>query len=159
MIKKEPNEAVLADAKDFLQKNKVGILATLDNYKGELYPSGSMCTYVLKDAKNIVILISDLALHTKNIKADNHVSMAIYEQNAKDYQNSARISLLAKARKVESISEEFQKVNELYSSSFPEAKTFLNIPGFSYYILESTRVHFIQGFGKIYTFEAELLKA
>lgn len=51
MIKKEPNEAVLADAKDFLRKNKVGILATLDNYNNELYPSGSMCTYVLKDEK------------------------------------------------------------------------------------------------------------
>lgn len=69
--------------------------------------------------KNIVILISDLALHTKNIKADNHVSMAIYDQKAKDYQNSARISLLAKARKVELQSKEFQEINELYSSSFP----------------------------------------
>lgn len=158
MIRKELNKDVILSAKKFLKSTDAGILSTLTQHEGETYPTGSMCTYVVTNEGNIAILISDIALHTRNIKANNHVSMTIYDTKAKDKQMSARISVNGKARQVESGTSEFEEINEKYLTFFPEAKMFFQIHGFNYYVIEPAMSHFIQGFGKIYTFEGSLLK-
>lgn len=156
-MEKQLDKEVILSAKKFLKSNDAGILSTLTKYENEIYPTGSMCTYVLSDEGDIIILISDLALHTKNILADNNVSMSFYEPNSKNRQTSQRISVVGKAVKVQKDTKEFEQINKKYATFFPESKTFLQIKGFDYYTIKPLMSHYIQTFGKIFTFEGSLL--
>lgn len=155
-MRPEVNESVIKDAKKFLRQKDAGILSTLHAINDEIYPFGSMTPYVFTLEGEIAILISDIAVHTKNIKADNHACITVHDYEATNKQAASRISVVGKINKIEDEAKK-SAVSERYLNFFPEAKSYWNAHDFHFYTLRPEKVHYVQTFGKIFTFDGALL--
>jgi putative heme iron utilization protein len=144
--------------RSFLHKIDTGVLSTQMEHEGEVYPYGSICPYVLTPGGEIIILISEIAAHTKNINSNQNVSFTVYDQDAENKQRSSRCSILSKATVVGDESESSMAV-ELYTKFFPESKKYFEAHDFNFYKLSAERVRYIQGFGKINWIEGSDFKA
>src|SRR3982751_4670427 len=85
-------------ARSLMRRSRQGALATLMAGSGDPYCSlvNIACYF---DASPI-LLISRLALHTKNILADNRVSLMLDERAAGDPLEGARIMLAGRAEEI-----------------------------------------------------------
>lgn len=156
-MRTEMPQDVIQDAKAFLRSIDAGILSTLHDIDGEAFPFGSMCPFVLSLEGEIIILISDIAMHTKNIKSDDKVAFTVFNPNAEYKQGSGRISLVGRATLVEDESEKYIQVRERYLKFFPRAKGYFKTHDFHFYTIKPVKAHYVQTFGKIYTFDGTLL--
>jgi hypothetical protein len=131
----------------FLKQHQSGILSTQSQrYPG--YPFGSLVPYLISDSGQIVIYISELAEHSKNIALDNRVALTVSEtDNPRSPASGARITCLAKASPID-ISQR-PALETCYRQRFDDAETILALPGFHFYQLELTAVRLISGFGEI----------
>lgn len=131
-----------------------GVLSTISlDVAG--FPFGSVTPYCL-DADFIPnILISSIAQHTKNIQANQKVSLLISESHNKtNKQSLSRLTYLALAEKVV----QDEDIKQRYLSYFPSAAGYFKTHDFSFYRLNPVRLRFIGGFGKIYWIESADLK-
>ncbi len=133
-----------------LQNNNNAYLAT-HSVDCEGYPFASFVPYVLDDTNAIIILISALAEHTKNIEQNSKISLLIIdehsEQFSQDKPQAARISLFCLAEKV--AKEKQLLVADQYVSVFPDSKMFYEKLDFSFFRLLPQRVRLIEGFGRV----------
>jgi putative heme iron utilization protein len=120
----------------------------------EGFPFGSTTPYCL-DANFVPnILVSSIAQHTKNIVANNKVSLFISEQSSQtNKQALGRLTYLGEALKVT----EDAAIKQRYLNYFPEARDYFSTHNFSFYQIRPVRLRFIGGFGKIYWIEKESL--
>src|SRR5437667_6913381 len=89
-----------AAAKKLLREGRSGALATLMPGSGDPYCSLVNVATAADGAP--LLLISRLALHTKNILADARVSLMLDERKADDPLEGARVMLMGSAAKTES---------------------------------------------------------
>src|ERR1700754_1322122 len=82
-------------AKSLLRKSRQGALATLMAASGD--PYCSLVNVAAHADASPILLISRLAVHTKNILADNRVSLMLDERVAGDPLEGARIMLAGRA--------------------------------------------------------------
>lgn len=152
-------EEIIAQAKRFLRQIDAGILSTLHSIPDlGLYPFGSLCPYVFTLEGEIALFISDIAIHTKNLREDPKGCMTIFESQAKYKQAAARLSVLGDLALVPSGSSKYDLISERYFTFFPEAQSYLQTHQFFFYVLNPVKVHYVLTFGKIYTFEGHLLR-
>ncbi|PYP84948.1 MAG: heme iron utilization protein [Blastocatellia bacterium AA13] len=138
------NEAL--EARKLLYSESVGVLSTHStDIPG--YPFGSITPFTLNHQGEPVILISDIAQHTRNIKADNKISLTVFDQYASDPQSAGRITWIGDA---EPIDETDSRARERYLRYFPAAASYFDTHDFSFYRLNLKRARFIGGFGRIY---------
>ncbi|WP_127717365.1 HugZ family protein [Halobacteriovorax sp. HLS] len=140
-------------AKALLHKIDTGVLATQMNYEGEVYPYGSICPFVLTPTGEVIILISEIAMHTKNIHIDPNISFTVYDQTAPNKQKASRCSIVGKATLLKEGAQK-ELACELYTKFYPESKRYFEAHDFNFYSLTAARVRFIEGFGKISWIEA-----
>jgi putative heme iron utilization protein len=127
-----------------------GVLATQSlSIKG--FPFGSVTPYLMTEQGNLIIYASDIAQHSRNMKADPHVSLCVYDGAQSDSQASARVTVLALAE-ADAVSQEHQ---QQYFALFPQAKKYVEAHDFRFYLLNTERVRYIGGFGEIYWFSQE----
>lgn len=133
------------DPVSFIKQHQSGILSThSQRYPG--YPFGSVVPYLIAPTGRIAIFISELAEHTKNILADNKVSLTISETSHTDNPAAdARITLVASAI----VSEQQNALRAIYLQQFDDAEIVLTLAGFQFYELELVAVRLIAGFGEI----------
>jgi heme iron utilization protein len=110
------------------------------------YPFGSVVPYAVAENGHAVIVISNLAQHYKNIKANPKVSLTILEAGGKNVQARGRLTYLADATPVDAGD---QDARERYYKHFPEAREFTESHGFFFYRLKPVKLRFIGGFGNI----------
>lgn len=143
------------NARALLRAEKDGILST-HSLDVPGYPFGSVTPYSLDKKGRPVILISDLAQHTKNIEADPKISLTITASTlSRDVQANARLTFLGDARKLE---EDEGDAKERYLRKFPHAKNYFSAHNFFFYVLELKRARYIEGFGKIWWVEPNELE-
>ncbi len=116
------------------------------------YPFGSVVPYSLDRQGQPVILISDIAQHTKNIIADPRVSIICLEQAADDQQAAGRVTLLADAEKIPASDAD---AIWRYYSFFPHSRDYHKTHGFDFYRLKPRKIRFIGGFGRIHWLQPE----
>ena len=139
-------------AKKFLRNRDVGVLSTLHAINGEAFPYGSICPFISTSESKIVILISEIALHTKNILENKKVGFTVFDMEAKNKQASGRVSLMGQIEKVNPTErEDYKEIEERYLTFFPEAKHYFKAHDFNFYETSPLKVHFIEGFGKIFS--------
>lgn len=124
-----------------------GVLSTI-SLDLEGYPFGSVTPYCLNENREPLILISTIAQHTKNINANNKVSLTVFKNEGDDVQESGRVTYLGDAV----ISESEQDKN-IYTRHFPKSKDYFNFHDFKLYKIELKRIRFIGGFGSIHWVE------
>ena len=87
-------------ARTLLLSQRHGVLATM-SLELPGYPFGSITPYTLDHAGAPLILISTLAQHTRNIWADNKVSLTVHDAANPDVQAAARLTWIGDADKVD----------------------------------------------------------
>jgi putative heme iron utilization protein len=124
-----------------------GVLSTVSlSVNG--FPFGSVTPYLMTEAGDLVVYASDIAQHSRNMKADSRVSLCIHDASQSDSQASARLTFLANAQ-ADAVDEATQ---HKYMSLFPQAKKYVQAHDFRFYLLKLERLRYIGGFGEIYWF-------
>jgi putative heme iron utilization protein len=113
------------------------------------HPFGSLVPYALDNQGRPVILVSRLAEHTRNMKADPRVSLLAHD-TASDPQAGARVTLLGNAAPLEASDPAAVRYRHL----FPDSERLLALGDFSFFALEPLAVRFIEGFGSIHWISA-----
>src|SRR5262249_44117714 len=109
-------------AKSLLRRSRQGALATLMTDSGD--PYCSLVNHATHSNGSPILLISRLAIHTKNILADARVSLMLDERAEGDPLEGARIMLLGRAE--EAGSEELEHVRRRYLNAHPSAEAFVD---------------------------------
>ncbi len=132
----------LAAAKKLLREGRGGALATL------MVPSGDPYCSLVNVASDFdgspLLLISRLALHTKNILADPRVSLMLDERKEGDPLQGARVMLMGRAKQTDNA-----HARRRYLARQPEADLFADFPDFAFYRIALTGAHLVAGFGRI----------
>jgi putative heme iron utilization protein len=140
----QPDKAFDASlaAKKLLREGRSGALATLLPGSGDPYCSLVNVGTCVDGAP--LFLLSKLALHTKNILADNRVSLMLDERKAGDPLEGARVMLMGAC-----VQTTGQTARTAYLRRHPDAEMFANFADFSFYRMEIARAHLVAGFGRI----------
>jgi hypothetical protein len=129
-------------AKKLLREGRSGALATLMAGKGD--PYCSLVNVATEASGAPLMLLSTLAIHTKNLLADSRISLMLDERKAGDPLQGARVMLMGTASRTESSS-----ARTAYLLRQTEAEQFVNFADFMFFKMDVLRVHLVAGFGRI----------
>jgi putative heme iron utilization protein len=144
------NEQILSEARVLFAGQRHGVLST-HSVEMNGYPFGSITPYCLDRRGEPVILISDLAQHTKNILANPKVALTIVQPCDDDVQAYARLTCLAEAEKLD---HQDRDTPARYFRHFPKSQVYSQAHDFAFYRLNLTRAYYVGGFGRIFWLEA-----
>ncbi len=134
-------------AKKLLREGRTGALATLMAASGDPYCS-LVNVATLADGSPL-LLISRLAVHTKNILADPRISLMLDERRLSDPLEGARIMLMGTAEATDD-----SEARRRYLDRHPTAEMFAGFKDFSFYRVTLKGAHLVAGFGRIVDLEA-----
>jgi heme oxygenase (biliverdin-IX-beta and delta-forming) len=137
------------EARQLLRAHRYGVLSTLSK-KFDGHPFGSICPYLVDHDGSLLILISDLAEHTKNIKTDPRVSLITHSQDNPHIQAQGRVTVVGTAQLVA----ERELNGKRYLRYFPEARTYFAMHDFSFYRIVPQAIRYIGGFGNVHWVKA-----
>jgi putative heme iron utilization protein len=131
-----------AAAKKLLREGRSGALATLMPSSGDPYCSLVNVATAADGAP--LLLISRLAVHTKNVLADPRVSLMIDERKPGDPLQGARLMLMGTAAATNDA-----EARRRYLERQPEAAMFAGFADFAFYRVALKGAHLVAGFGRI----------
>jgi heme iron utilization protein len=138
-------------AKSLLRKRRQGALATL--MAGIGAPYCSLVNLASHPDGSPILLISRLALHTKNILADGRVSLMLDERAAGDPLEGARIMLSGVAEMADNDNREL--LRRRYLNAHPSAEAYADFGDFAFFRIRPTGTHLVAGFGRILDLKPE----
>jgi hypothetical protein len=133
-------------AKKLLREGRSGALATLMPASGDPYSSLVNLATAADGAP--LLLISRLAIHTRNISADPRVSLMLDERREGDPLQGARLSLMGTVAATAD-----PEVRRRYLTRQPEAEMFAGFADFAFYRVGIRAAHLVAGFGRIVDLE------
>ena len=136
---------IAREARLMLRAHRYGALGTLSK-KLDGYPFGSITPYLVDHDGSLLILISTLAEHTKNIVHDPRVSLITHDQRDPHIQTQGRVTIVGNAR----LEPNREQAGPRYLRYFPEAQTYFAMHDFSFYRIRPIAIRYIGGFGKIH---------
>ena len=140
-----------------LAERPVAALATL--HQGE--PAVSMVPFVLPaGAAHVVIHVSALATHTRDMLAHPRVGLLVMAQCSADVSPQAcpRVSLQADAEHVPPDADGHAEARAHYLARFPDAAVTFELADFSIFILRPVSARLIAGFGRAGSLVGEPLR-
>jgi hypothetical protein len=127
-----------------LRRSRQGALATLMTGSGD--PYCSLVNVASYPDGSPILLISRLAIHTKNLLADARVSLMLDERVEGDPLEGSRIMLSGHAEEVASDQE---IVRRRYLNAHPGAEVFVDFKDFAFFRIRLSGTHLVAGFGRI----------
>jgi putative heme iron utilization protein len=140
----EPKRA----AKKLLREALSGALATLMQGSGD--PYCSLVNVATAHDGSPLMLLSRLAVHTKNLLADSRASVMLDERKEGDPLERARLMLMGRLAASDNVT-----TRTRYLSRHPEAAQFASFTDFAIYRMTIERAHLVAGFGRIVDLEAK----
>lgn len=139
----EPSHA--ERARTLVHLGRVGTLSTHSVHTPG-FPFGSVTPYALDDRGRPLFLISALAMHTRNLRADPRASLLVAEEDTgQDPLVAGRVTLLGETSAVPD--EETGGVRERYLERQPDARSWIDYADFIFFRLEPVAVYYVGGFG------------
>jgi putative heme iron utilization protein len=136
-------------ARSLLRRSRQGALGTLLVGTGDPYCS---LVNVASDSDGApILLISRLAIHTKNLLGDDRVSLMLHEQVVGDPLEGARIMLAGRAEAATAANA--ATLRRRYLNAHPSAQTFVDFDDFSFFRIRPGAIHLVAGFGRIIDLE------
>src|SRR5215467_1063666 len=114
-------------ARSLLRRSRQGALATLMAGSGD--PYCSLVNLASHPDGSPILLISRLALHTKNILSDPRVSLMLDERAAGDPLEGARIMMAGRAV----ANSDTAVLRRRYLNAHPSAEAFVDLKDFSFF--------------------------
>jgi len=136
----------VAVTKRLLRTSPFGALGTLR--EGTSNPFCSLVNLGTLPDGSPILLISRLAVHTRNIAADRRVSLLLSEQGAADPLAAPRASVSGAAEQLGEAAA--ATARRRYLAAHPSAELFVNFTDFSFYRISIESVHLVGGFGRIF---------
>ncbi len=136
-------------ARSLLRRRRQGALATLMAGSGD--PYCSLVNVASHSDGTPILLISRLALHTKNILADPRVSLMLDERAEGDPLEGSRIMLAGRAEQASD--DELAILRRRYLNAHPSAEAFVEFKDFSFFRIRPSGTHLVAGFGRIVDLE------
>jgi heme iron utilization protein len=129
-------------ARTLLREARSGALATLMAGSGD--PYCSLVNVATAADGSPLLLISRLAVHTRNILADPRVSLMLDERRAGDPLEGARVMLMGRVAATDD-----PQARRRYLDRQPEARMFADFGDFGFYRIGLDSAHLVAGFGRI----------
>src|SRR3954463_6700249 len=126
-MQKTPEFNAEALARSLLRRSRQGALATLMPDSGD--PYCSLVNVASHCDGSQILLISRLALHTRNILGDSRVSLMLHERAEGDPLEGARIMLAGRAEEADGSNREMFRLR--YLNAHPSANGFVDFQDFS----------------------------
>jgi hypothetical protein len=136
-------------ARSLLRRSRQGALATLMAGSGD--PYCSLVNVASHADGSPILLISRLALHTRNILGDARVSLMLDERAAGDPLEGARIMLAGRAEPAGA--DDVAALRRRYLNAHPSAQAFVEFKDFSLFRIRPAGAHLVAGFGRIVDLE------
>jgi heme iron utilization protein len=137
-----------AAARKLMREARSGALATLMASSGD--PYCSLVNVASAADGSPLLLISRLAVHTRNILADARVSLMLDERKEGDPLEGARVMLMGTAAATDD-----PAARRRYLARQPEAEMFADFADFAFYRIALKGAHFVGGFGRIVDLKRE----
>jgi len=132
-------------ARTLVYVGRVGSLSTLSR-KQPGFPFGSVMPYGLDEQGRPIFLISTMAMHTQNLKADPRASLLVLQNDAEgDPLGSSRVTLVGDVLPVPEL--EIAVAREVYLARHANSKYWVDFEDFSFYRLDVVDVYYVGGFG------------
>jgi len=129
-------------ARKLMREARTGALATLMTGSGD--PYCSLVNVASASDGSPLLLISRLAVHTKNILSDPRVSLMLDERKEGDPLQGARVMLMGRAALTDD-----PDARRRYLARQPEAEMFAGFGDFAFYKIKLSGAHLVAGFGRI----------
>jgi heme iron utilization protein len=129
-------------AKKLLREARSGALATLMPGSGD--PYCSLVNVASTPDGSPLLLLSRLAVHTRNLLADPRISLMLDERKEGDPLQGARVMLMGAA-----VASDDPDDRRRYLARHPEAASFAGFADFGFYRLALKTAHLVAGFGRI----------
>jgi putative heme iron utilization protein len=131
-----------------MREGRSGALATLMAGSGD--PYCSLVNVASAPDGAPLLLLSKLAVHTKNVLADSRASLMLDERKEGDPLQGARVMLMGRL-----VATEEPAARAAYLRRQPEAEMFAGFADFSFYRMAVSRAHLVAGFGRIVDLTAQ----
>ena len=132
------------EARRLVASNRRGVLSTL--IPGEGTPYGSLVDLAPLPGGDVVMFLSNLAMHQGYLSEDPRASILIAPDFAEaDALAQPRVTLVGRVKVVE----DRAGVAGLYLAQHPNAQQYINFPDFQFYRLEVEKARYIAGFGRM----------
>lgn len=141
---------IAREARKMLRAHRYGALCTLSEKFGG-HPYASITPYLVDHDGSLLIFISTLAEHTKNIRQDPRVSIIIHNQEDTRIQSQGRVTVVGKVQATADKDESGKR----YLRYFPEAQAYFSMHDFSFYRIVPQTLRYIGGPGNIHWINAE----
>ncbi len=148
----EAREEAAAKAGGLLAGARMAALGTLG---ASGHPLVSLVAVATLATGSPLLLLSRLALHTKNLAADPRASLLLRDEGASDPMAEARVTLIGAMTPVADPS-----ARPRFLARHPEASLYVDFTDFGFYALAVESAHLVAGFGRIVDLTgAEILAA
>ena len=142
--------AVAAGARALVRQCDRAMLSTAQADDGG-WPYGSLVMTACDYEGRPIMLLSDLAEHSKNLKQDARISLLFDATDGlEDPLAGARVTVMGRAVLTKTLTDRAR-----YLARHPASAVYADFADFKFYSLEVTRVHQVAGFGKIDWISAE----
>lgn len=111
------------------------------------FPYGSLVTFAL-DGADPIFLISALAEHTRNLRADTRSSLLIAEGGKEDPLANARLTLLGRCTTIQG-DEERERARIAFCARHPSSAYYVGYRDFSFWKLDVEALRYIGGYGRM----------
>jgi heme iron utilization protein len=138
-------------ARSLLRRSRQGALATLTPGSGD--PYCSLVNVASHPDGSPILLISRLALHTRNLLGDARLSLMLDERAEGDPLEGSRIMLAGQAEQASG--DDVAILRRRYLNAHPSSEVFVNFKDFSFFRIRPTGAHLVAGFGRIVDLKPE----
>ncbi|MGZ5431487.1 MAG: HugZ family pyridoxamine 5'-phosphate oxidase [Thermoanaerobaculia bacterium] len=126
-----------------LVTERIGALATHSVHHAG-FPFASVMPYALTADGAPIFLISNMAIHTKNVVADSRASLLVVQSGSEsDPLGSPRATLLGNVVRVDATDE----IRAAYLERHPSSKYWIDFSDFGFFRLDVADVYYVGGFG------------
>jgi heme iron utilization protein len=138
-------------ARSLLRRSRQGALATLTPGSGD--PYCSLVNLASHPDGSPILLISSLALHTRNLLDDARLSLMLDERAEGGPLEGSRIMLAGRAERARG--DDAAILRRRYARAHPSSEVFVDFKDFSFFRIRPTGAHLVAGFGRIVDLKPE----
>jgi len=132
-------------ARTLVYLGRIGSLSTLSR-KQPGFPFGSVMPYGLDEHGRPVFLISTMAMHTQNLRADSRASLLVTQPDASgDPLGASRVTLIGNVLTIPE--PEVAEARKLYLARYANSQYWVDFEDFSFYRMVVVEVYYVGGFG------------
>jgi putative heme iron utilization protein len=140
-----PEPSFAERARTLAYITRIGSLSTLSR-KQPGFPFGSVMPYGLDEHGRPIFLISTMAMHTQNLKADPRSSLLITQADVSDDPlGGSRVTLVGNILPVPQA--DVADARNLYLERYADSKYWVDFEDFSFYRMDLVDIYYVGGFG------------